>query len=196
MLCGSNNSIWARHGFELYSHTQPLNFAVRKACVSLSLLPVACTQVKMFGSFVRWQVDLPPPDDAMPARMALTTIDAAVRYACGPFAGPVHINCQMREPLIPAAAPWDRAAVQVAHCSCLELSALSLYAHPLQLTFAHIPGTHPSLTLAWQAHPFRCPTCFVQGTQPFVALSQVELSGADITVSGGSLLFIYLLACL
>ena len=81
-------------------------------------------QVKMFGSFVRWQVDLPPPDDAMPARMALTTVDAAVRYARGPNAGPVHINCQMREPLTPAAAPWDRAAVQVPRCPLSGLSAL------------------------------------------------------------------------
>lgn len=70
-------------------------------------------QVKMFGSFVRWQVDLPPPDDVMPARMALTTVDAAVRYAGGPNAGPVHINCQMREPLTPAQAAWNRASLKV-----------------------------------------------------------------------------------
>ena len=67
----------------------------------------------MFGGYVRWQVDLPPPDDAVPARMALTTVDAAVRYAGGPNAGPVHINCQLREPLAPTEAPWDRRALQV-----------------------------------------------------------------------------------
>ena len=67
----------------------------------------------MFGSYVRWQADLPPPDDAMPARMALTTIDAAVRHATGPAAGPVHLNCQLREPLGPAPADWRRTALTV-----------------------------------------------------------------------------------
>ena len=67
----------------------------------------------MFGGYVRWQVDLPPPDDAMPARMALTTIDTAVRHTGGPNPGPVHINCQLREPLAPSVVPWNRMALQV-----------------------------------------------------------------------------------
>ncbi len=67
----------------------------------------------MFGSYVRWQADLPPPDDAMPARMAVTTIDAAVRHATGPAAGPVHLNCQLREPLGPGPADWQRSALTV-----------------------------------------------------------------------------------
>jgi len=67
----------------------------------------------MFGSYVRWQADLPPPDDAMPARMAVTTIGAAVRHATGPAAGPVHLNCQLRDPLGPGPTDWRRSALTV-----------------------------------------------------------------------------------
>ena len=67
----------------------------------------------MFGGYVRWQVDLPPPDDAMPARMALTTINTALHCAAGQASGPVHINCQLREPLAPTPANWDRSALKV-----------------------------------------------------------------------------------
>lgn len=70
-------------------------------------------QVKIFGSYVRWAVDLPPPDDAMPARVVLSTIDTAVRHAKGNLAGPVHLNCQFREPLTPATVDWSRTCLQV-----------------------------------------------------------------------------------
>ena len=75
--------------------------------------PAGTSQVKMFGSYVRWQADLPPPDDAMPARTAITAIDVAMRHATGPAAGPVHLNCQLREPLGPGPADWQRSALQV-----------------------------------------------------------------------------------
>ena len=89
-----------------------------------------CVQVKMFGGFVRWQADLPPPDDAMPARMALTTIGTALRYTGGPNAGPVHLNCQLREPLGPSPATWDPAALQVRAAVAIGYRVLS-YVAPL-----------------------------------------------------------------
>lgn len=82
-------------------------------------------QVKMFGSYVRWQADLPPPDDAMPARVAVTTIDAAVRHATGPAAGPVHLNCQLREPLGPTSSAWGYTALAVSLACCPSSSARS-----------------------------------------------------------------------
>ena len=73
----------------------------------------------MFGGYVRWQADMPPPDDDIPARMALTTIDVALRHATGASAGPVHLNCQLREPLGPTPTDWQRAALKVGHM-CLH----------------------------------------------------------------------------
>lgn len=58
-------------------------------------------QVKMFGNFLNWQFDLPCPDIQIPAGMVLTTIDQAVHKAVNVPAGPVHLNCMFREPLVP-----------------------------------------------------------------------------------------------
>ena len=58
-------------------------------------------QVKMFGDYVRWQVDMPCPSAEVPAAYVLTTVDQAVQRACSPHPGPVHLNCMFREPLLP-----------------------------------------------------------------------------------------------
>eukprot|EP00887_Chlorella_sp_A99_P005642 scaffold1.g5642.t1 len=69
-------------------------------------------QVKIFGNYTRWAADLPAATDQIPARSLLTTVDAAVAAAAAPAVpGPVHLNCQFREPLAPVAAPWDRACL-------------------------------------------------------------------------------------
>ena len=56
-------------------------------------------QVKLFNNFVRWQTDLPCPDDCLSDRYLASTISHAVMMASFPPAGPVHINCMFREPL-------------------------------------------------------------------------------------------------
>ena len=62
-------------------------------------------QVKIFGSYVRWAQDLPPPDSKTPGRMLLTALDTAVHIAMNRYsAGPVHLNLQFREPLAPTPA--------------------------------------------------------------------------------------------
>lgn len=72
-------------------------------------------QVKIFGGYVRWAVDVPPPDHVMPLRSLLTTVDTAVRFASDMPAGPVHMNCQFREPLAPAVADWPSQLLKVMH---------------------------------------------------------------------------------
>ncbi len=60
-------------------------------------------QVKLYGSYVRWFVQIPCPNEEVPAEFLLTTAAQAVAASCGSHAGPVHLNFQFREPLIPDA---------------------------------------------------------------------------------------------
>ncbi|GAY61268.1 hypothetical protein CUMW_208620, partial [Citrus unshiu] len=66
----------------------------------------AINQVNHFGSFVRFFFSLPAPTDQIPARMILTTLDAAVHWATSSPYGPVHINCPFREPLDNSPKHW------------------------------------------------------------------------------------------
>lgn len=62
-------------------------------------------QVELFGNHTRWSRDLPPPvGDALEARFARATAHRAIALTSGPPPGPVHLNVQFREPLIPAEA--------------------------------------------------------------------------------------------
>ena len=60
----------------------------------------AIDQVGLFGKYVRWQVDMPCPDESISPEFVLTTIDQAIYRAMRPPAGPVHINCMFREPFL------------------------------------------------------------------------------------------------
>lgn len=68
-------------------------------------------QVKLFGSFARWQADVPCPGEEMPLRAWLTTIDQAVFRTQHPVPGPVHLNVMLREPLAPTRRPFSRRRV-------------------------------------------------------------------------------------
>lgn len=61
-------------------------------------------QFNLYGQYVRWQFDLPCPDEKIPAQMVLTTIDQAVYQTRKSPSGPVHLNCMFREPLAPSNA--------------------------------------------------------------------------------------------
>jgi 2-succinyl-5-enolpyruvyl-6-hydroxy-3-cyclohexene-1-carboxylate synthase len=69
-------------------------------------------QTGMFSEHVRWSFDMPAPDDRLPARMVLTTIDHAVARAEGAWHGPVQLNCPFREPLAPVPSPWDAGCLR------------------------------------------------------------------------------------
>ncbi len=58
-------------------------------------------QPDIYGNYVRWQFDLPCPDEMIPPSMVLTTVDQACYRAHRSPAGPVHLNCMFREPLAP-----------------------------------------------------------------------------------------------
>jgi len=69
----------------------------------------AIDQPGIFGRYVRWETTLPCPTTEIPARFVLSTTDQAWHLATHAPAGPVHLNCQFREPLAPVAAggPFD-----------------------------------------------------------------------------------------
>ncbi len=72
-------------------------------------------QAGMFGPYTRWRFDLPCPARDIPQAFVLTTADQAVYRATGPDAGPVHLNCPYREPLVPddSAEELDAPAVSL-----------------------------------------------------------------------------------
>jgi 2-succinyl-5-enolpyruvyl-6-hydroxy-3-cyclohexene-1-carboxylate synthase len=64
-------------------------------------------QVKLFSNFVRWQTDLPCPDDKIAPEFVLTTVDQGVYRSMRTPSGPVHFNFMFREPLAPTADKRD-----------------------------------------------------------------------------------------
>jgi len=67
-------------------------------------------QVKIFGDYARWFVDMPTPTKDIQASYILTTIDQAIARTQGELKGPVHINCMYREPLAPVKSNDDLTA--------------------------------------------------------------------------------------
>jgi len=58
-------------------------------------------QEGMFGSYTRWNMQLPLPSREVPLKALLSTIAYAVAKTVGSPAGPVHLNQPFREPLEP-----------------------------------------------------------------------------------------------
>ncbi len=58
-------------------------------------------QPGIFGKYVKWEFDMPVPDEKISPETVLTTIDQAVFMSISSTPGPVHINCMFREPLAP-----------------------------------------------------------------------------------------------
>lgn len=59
-------------------------------------------QLRLYGSHVKWSVEMPLPESSEQAlRYARTIADRAAATARGGPAGPVHINFPFREPLVP-----------------------------------------------------------------------------------------------
>jgi 2-succinyl-5-enolpyruvyl-6-hydroxy-3-cyclohexene-1-carboxylate synthase len=91
----------------------------------------AVDQVGVFGSYVRWQFDVPCPDEAIPASFVLTTVDQAVHRATSSPRGPVHLNLMFREPLAPVPDGRDlRAYVRPLRAWLRSNDPFTRYARP------------------------------------------------------------------
>ncbi|XP_057848584.2 protein PHYLLO, chloroplastic isoform X2 [Cryptomeria japonica] len=93
-------------------------------------------QVNHFGSFVRYFYNLAPPDDQVPARMVLTTIDTAVFRATGVPYGPVHINCAFREPLAGICCEWSLRCLKDLDRWMSKSGPFTKYMQVLQLDYS------------------------------------------------------------
>jgi len=58
-------------------------------------------QENIFGSYTRWNMQLPAPSKDTPLKALLSTVDQAVKKTLGTSGGPVHLNQPFREPFIP-----------------------------------------------------------------------------------------------
>ena len=68
-------------------------------------------QVRLFGSHVKWFVDMPLPEATTSMlRYARTCASRAAALARAVPAGPVHLNFPLREPLVPLPGPMPDAA--------------------------------------------------------------------------------------
>lgn len=67
-------------------------------------------QVKLYGGYVRWFVDVAPPHanpEDKTLRYLRTTVDRAVAYSQGSNGGPVHLNVPFEKPLEPVIVEGD-----------------------------------------------------------------------------------------
>jgi 2-succinyl-5-enolpyruvyl-6-hydroxy-3-cyclohexene-1-carboxylate synthase len=67
-------------------------------------------QIKIFQNFVRWQTDLPCPDSLTTEAYIRSQGVHAVFHALE--GGPVHLNCQFREPLFELPLPYSEGTLQ------------------------------------------------------------------------------------
>lgn len=105
-------------------------------------------QVGIFGKYVRWEADLSAPSVYTPLRATVAAVSNGVRMATSRSnSGPVHLNCQFREPLHPVAMEWSNAGSE------------------------RMSGSAPSATIlqgldAWIADPQRRPFTFAATSTP------------------------------
>ncbi len=102
----------------------------------------ATNQLMLYGGYVRWFADLPPPDGGPPEAYLRSVASRSVAESVGRPPGPVHLNVPFREPLVPPPEIWAdgsergatrgrRAAEEVARTSAPQRE--------------QVPGEQPSL---------------------------------------------------
>ncbi len=78
-------------------------------------------QVKIFGNYVRFAIDLPPPTSAIANNYLATSIAQSVFISLQAPAGPVHLNCMFREPF------FSESPLQISPLPVLNYAACAPY---------------------------------------------------------------------
>lgn len=90
-------------------------------------------QTTIFEKYLRWNFDLPSPDEKIKPEMVLSTIDQAVYRALNSPSGPVHINCMFREPLVPILQEYNLSCPESLEKWESSKSPLTVYSKSIQL---------------------------------------------------------------
>ncbi|HYW18736.1 MAG TPA: 2-succinyl-5-enolpyruvyl-6-hydroxy-3-cyclohexene-1-carboxylic-acid synthase [Nodularia sp. (in: cyanobacteria)] len=90
-------------------------------------------QSNLYGSYTKWQFNLPCPDQNILPQMVLTTINQAIYQARKSPAGTVHINCMFREPLAPINADIDPIYLASLHNWQQQQKPYTQYTHSISL---------------------------------------------------------------
>jgi 2-succinyl-5-enolpyruvyl-6-hydroxy-3-cyclohexene-1-carboxylate synthase len=112
-------------------------------------------QHRLYGTAVRWFFDPGPPADIANAGATWRTMACrAYAAACGPPAGPVHLNLPFREPLVPTGGPLVDAPGRsdgrawMVHEPGLRIAGAATVARVAELVRAHPDG---ALLAGWGA---------------------------------------------
>jgi 2-succinyl-5-enolpyruvyl-6-hydroxy-3-cyclohexene-1-carboxylate synthase len=109
VICTSGTAVANYYPAVVEAHQSALPLIILSADRPPELRATAANQtidqVKIFGSYLNWQFDMPCPDEKIPLVNLLSLIDQAIYRASRSPAGPVQINCMFREPLEPLPGP-------------------------------------------------------------------------------------------
>jgi 2-succinyl-5-enolpyruvyl-6-hydroxy-3-cyclohexene-1-carboxylate synthase len=112
-------------------------------------------QLKLFGDALRWFVEVGVPDGAAGAGRYWRSLAArAWASACGPPAGPVHLNLPFREPLVPTGGPLVTAPPRDGGEAWVRSRPLPRHPHPDDVAaLAALIDAHPRglLVAGWGA---------------------------------------------
>ena len=97
---------------------------------------------------LRWFKDMPCPEATAPLEPLLSDASYALARACGAPRGPVHLNCMLREPLAPTAAPWADAPLRAPRIAKWLVSGAPFTAYVAPCARPHASPDAPLLQLA------------------------------------------------
>jgi 2-succinyl-5-enolpyruvyl-6-hydroxy-3-cyclohexene-1-carboxylate synthase len=134
LICTSGTAVANYYPAVIEAHQSVLPLIILSADRPPELRATAANQtidqVKMFGSYLNWQFDLPCPDEKIPVANLLALMDQAVYRTSRSPAGPVQINCMFREPFEPDHQEIPAAYIASAEKHQRNKQPLTVYHHP------------------------------------------------------------------
>lgn len=134
LICTSGTAVANYYPAVIEAHQSALPLIILSADRPPELRATAANQtidqVKMFGTYLNWQFDLPCPDEKIPVANLLSLIDQAIYRTSRSPAGPVQINCMFREPLEPTPGNISDAYITYSYKRQNNDHPFTAYHHP------------------------------------------------------------------